>query len=339
MLQYCEKHMKRGHWLSYWVIISAFEMCALPADTSSDTQAVVAFKRHLATPPCYSKILFSEADCNNNIVRRYYVAICDENYVYRSLYGNENVDLPISISNRNRSSVYVGRWRDMHWAIAGYDLTIEIQPSPTRPAPDGSSYVFVNELLTFGFQHVQAGTFVWRGDHFVAKPSLFARELGQTENFTGKIIVEDGLVKRMIVEKAGVSEFQYDDSTTSIPHGLPSVISKITADGHCTSRWLIHNMTKASAEETAALFDPNQRIHPELVAIRVISNGVETVAKAQNPQMRKEILAEQLADFVSLTQRVAARRSFIQRTFMLVVFLLLVSGIWYLWKHIKKLGS
>ncbi len=324
---------------TYLTIISTIKVCMIPAiaaDIISDTQAVTAFKRHLATPPCYSKILYSEADCNNNIVRRYYAAICDENYVYRSLHRNENVDLPISMSNRNWSSVYVGRWRDMHWAIAGYDLTIETQPSPAKPAPDGSSYVFVNELLTFGFQHVQAGTFVWNGNYFVAKPSRFARELGQTENFTGKIVVEAGVVKKMIVEKAGVAEFQYDNSITTLPHGLPSVISKLTPDGHCTARWLIHEMTKASTEETATLFDPKQRIQPGLAAIRVISNGVETVIQPQNSQMRKEILAEQLADFVTLTQREAARRSFIRKTFMIVIFLLFGSGIWYVWKHVRS---
>lgn len=287
--------------LAIWVISSVHGISS--DDLMNDSQAVIAFKKYLATPPCYSKILFSEADCSNNVTRNYYVAICGDNYVYRTLYGGENVDLPVSVTNRNRSSIYVGRWGDMHWAIAGYDLTIAIKPLPAQPRPDGSSYVFVNELLTLGFQHVQAGTFVWNGRYFEVKPSVFARELGRTENYSGEIIVEGGVVKKMIVKTAGISEFQYDNSVTNIPYGLPSVITRLTPEGRCVSRWIIHEMIAANSSDTSILFDPKQRIQPDIAVIRVISNGIERIATAQNPQMRNNLLREQLADFAPLSQR------------------------------------
>lgn len=315
-------------------ISSAVTPCPVKAAITTDSEAVTAFKRHLATPPCYSKILFADADCSNNVTRSYYAAVCGDNYVYRTLDGNEHIDLPVSITNRNRSSIYVGRWGDMRWAIAGYDLTIQTQSSLMPGSPDGSSYVFVNELLTFGFQHVQAGTFVWNGNHFVAKPSLFARELGVTENFVGEIVVEDDRVKRMIIQTAGVSEFGYDDPATNIPKGLPSTISRLTLDGHCYKRILIRNMTEASSHgELALLFDPHKRIQPEIAVIRVLSNGVETVTSAQDPQMRKEMLAEQLADFTHLTRRELAKRSFVQRTFLVIIVLLVGFGVWRVWKQ------
>lgn len=331
-MNYSYRALRLHHWLAIWAIISALEIIA--ADPVNNIQAVIAFKKHLSTPPCYSRILFSEADCSNNVTRSYYVAICGDNYVYRTLYGGENIDLPVSVTNRNRSSVYVGRWGDMHWAIAGYDLTIAVNPLPAQPLPDGSSYVFVNELLTFGFQHVQAGTFVWNGRYFEAKPSVFARELGQTENLSGEIIVEGGVVKRMIVNTAGVSEFQYDTSGTNIPYGLPSIISRLTPDGRCTSRWIIHDMIKAVPSDTAMLFDPKHRIQSDIAVIRVISNGVERIATAQNPQLRNNLLREQLADFVPLTQRELGRRSFVRSAFGVLVVLLTGLGIWRMHKKL-----
>lgn len=298
-----------------------------------DNEAVTAFKRFLATPPCYSKILYSEADCSNSIIRSYYAVVCGDNYVYRTLEGSPNIDLPISTTNRNHSSIYVARWGNVRWMIAGYDLTIQTGQSDDLRVPDGSLYV--NEILTLGFQHVQAGTFVWRGNHFEVKPSLLARELGVTENFRGEIVIEQGRVKKVIIKTAGVSEFQYDDSVTNIPMGLPSTISRLMPDGRCYKRFLIHNLTAANGqEELAAIFDPKQRIQPEIAVIHSLSNDVETVTDAQNPQLRKEVLAEQLIDFAHLTRQERARQSFLRRTFQVVLFLLVGFGVWRLYTQL-----
>lgn len=325
---FCTMHLPL---LITWTAILTSQTClSQQSSIATDDDAVTAFKRYLATPPCYSRVLFSEADCDNNVTRSYYAAVCGDNYVYRTLDGNPNIDFPISITNRNRSSIFVGRWGGMRWAIAGYNLTVQTGQSGSLRVPDGS--VYVNEILTLGFQHVQAGTFVWRGNHFDVKPSLLARELGVTENLTGEIIIEQGRVKRMIIKTAGVSEFQYDDSVTNIPMGLPSIISRLMPDGHCYKRFFLHNLTAASRqEELATIFDPKQRIQPEIAVIHSLSNDVETVTDAQNPELRKGILAEQLVDFAHLTSQERARRSFLRRTFQVVLFLLVGFGVWRLW--------
>lgn len=300
---------------------------------ASDSQAVLAFKKHLSTIPCFSKIVFSEADCQNNIIRSYYAAVCGLNYVYRTLDGKGDIDLPVSATNRNRSSIYVGRYGDMHWAIAGYDLTISIKPPADHLAPDGSCYVFVNEILTFGFQAVQAGTFVWRGNTFAAKPSQFARELGDTDNFTGEIHIEAGVVKKMIVHKDGMSEFSYATNGADVPHGLPLVVTRLAPDGSCRGRWIIHSMIPANREASDVHFDPYQRIQSDIAMVRVISNGVEYITHAQDQQLRNKVLTEQLADFAHLKKPMLAKQTFVQKAFLVVLVLLLGLGGWYFWRQ------
>ena len=310
-------------------------LCLVPALRAAepavgvDSEAVVAFKRHLATPPCYSRILYSAADCSNTVLRSYYAACCGDNYVYRQLTGYENIDLPVSYTNRNHSLVFGGRLGDTHWAIAGYDLNIDLQPALGRPPADGSLYVYLNELLSFGSQHVQAGTFVWQGNHFEAQPSRFSQELGISKAFTGEIFLESGRVKRMVVKTSGIWDYGYDDAVTNIPVGLPTTITQVAQNGRCVSRFLIQRMTPGDPLGTTALFDPKRQIDPEITILHTVSNGIETVTGAQNPLVM-QISVEELAPFA---RKEMARRSLIKRAVLWSVFTPSIGlALWLLWK-------
>ena len=259
------------------------------ANSLTDSPDVAAFKRHLATIPCYQEIIFSESDCNNNITRTYYAAVCGADYAYRSLEGQPDLSLPISATNRNRSSIYVGRYGDKHWRIAGYDLFIDSSGNTKAMSVDGSSYVFVNEVMSFGFQHVQAGTFVWQGDHFTVKPSQFARELGQNEDFQGRIVVEGGRVKRMIIDGAGICDYEYGNEGEEVPRGLPIKISRITAEGYCFSRLVIHRLIPQAGKTASDLFDPYQRIQPDIAKVSLVSNAAVVTIHPKNPKLRNTI--------------------------------------------------
>lgn len=294
-----------------------------------DSEAVVAFKRYLATPPCYSRILYSTADCSNNVLRSYYAACCGDNYVYRQLTGFENIDLPVSHTNRNHSPIFGGRLGDTHWAVSGYTLNIDLQPAPGRPPPDGSLHVYLNQLLSFGSQHVQAGTFVWQGNHFEAQASRFSQELGVSGIFTGEIFVEAGRVKRMVVKGSGIWDYGYDNSSTNIPKGLPTTITQVKQDGRCVSRFIIQRMTPGDRTGDSALFDPKRQIDPQITILQVVSNGIETVTGAQNPLV-KQITEEELGP---LARKEIARRSRIQKAVLWSVFTPSIGlALWLLWK-------
>src|SRR5882724_1873534 len=193
----------------------------------ADEDMVEAFKQYLGNPPCFSRVIYSEVSCNNTVSRTEVGGWCGDSFFLRELTGSENLDLPVSINNRNQSTLYVGRLGDTRWQIAGYNLSISVQPNLAKPdayaGMSDSMQVMLGAVFSLGSQHIQPGTFVWSGNKFKVQASPFAKQMG-AEEFDGEIVVADGKVTRMIVKGSGIWDYKYS-TTTNIPAGLPSEIT------------------------------------------------------------------------------------------------------------------
>jgi hypothetical protein len=240
--------------------------------------AVEAFKAYLAHPPCISKIIYSEASCNDTVSRTVVGGMCEDSFYIRQLMGSENLNAPISLTNRNQSVLYVGRLGDTRWQIAGYKLTLSIQPNLSKPDPyagmsDGMKTV-LNGVVNLGSQHVQPGTFVWAGNKFTAKASSWARQFG-AESFQGEIVVAEGLVKRMAITGSGTWDYKYSGAT-NLPLGMPSEIICGGSD-HCTSKIFIKEIIPSIPSDEMKVFDPKERIDGAITTLSVYSNSIQIV--------------------------------------------------------------
>ena len=253
--------------------------------------AVEAFKTYLAHPPCISKIIYSEASCNDTVSRTLVGGWCGDSFFVRQLTGSENPDLPVSLTNRNQSVLYLGRLGDTRWQIAGYQLALSIQPNLSKPdsyaGMSDSMITMLEGVITLGSQHVQPGTFVWSGDKFTVKASSWARQFGAKE-FQGEIIVTGGLVARMIITGSGTWDYKYS-AATNLPLGIPAEIFCGGSD-HCRSKIMIKEMVPAMPSDEMKIFDPKERIDKSVAILKVLSNSIVIV----NP-VRMGPLATQLA--------------------------------------------
>lgn len=244
---------------------------------------VGAFKKYLSNPPCISRITYSEASCDDKVKRTEVGGWCGSSFYLRELTGTENLDLPISLTNRNRSALYVGRLGDSRWEIAGYRLGVSIQPNLASPDPyagmSDSMQTLLGGIVNLGSQHVQPGTFVWSGDDFSVKASPFARQFGANE-FRGHIVVTGGYVTRMVIDGSGTWDYKYSAAAT-LPLGIPDLIICV-GNNHCISKIMIKELTLGTPSDENTMFDPLRRIDKSIAALTVLSNGVEVVKPASN---------------------------------------------------------
>lgn len=295
--------------------------------------AITKFKEHLSTPPCYSKILYSEASCNNTLIRSFHAACCRDSFFLRQLTGFENIDLPVSFTNRNKSPLYVGRLGDTRWQIAGYDLSLAVQAVPDKADPitgmSDAMKVMFGGMLCLGSQHVQPGTFVWNGNKFTAQATEFAKNFGYKQ-FEGEIIVESGLVSKMIVKGSGMWKYTYSNQSTNIPFGLPAEIIELGSDEKCQAKIVVQEMAPGDPLNEPMLFDPKNRIDPTIAIVHIYSNNVQTVETNENPLVT-QINMEEVAPFA---HRLEVRRHKIRIYTVIVIVGITISFLlWMVWKR------
>ena len=249
-------------------------------NVNAQDDAVEAFKKHLSSPPCFSKILYSEASCNDTVSQSFHAAYCGNSFFLRSLTGKENIDLPVSNTNRNRSTLYVGRLGDTRWQIADYQTTISILPDILKPDPytdmSDSLQMSVGGIISLSSQHILPGTFVWSGNKFICKGTRFAAQFGYSE-FHGEIVVEGGFVTKMTIPGAGMWGYKYSQSP-NIPFGLPSEIISLGPHDVCLSKVLVQAMIVGNPSDELSIFDPKGLVDSSLAVPRVLSNSVEIVS-------------------------------------------------------------
>jgi len=286
---------------------------------------VEAFKRYLANPPCFSRIIYSEVSCNNTVSRTEVGGWCGDSFFLRELTGSENLDFPISLTNRNQSTLYVGRLGDTRWQIAAYNLSISVQPNLSKPdAYTGMSdgmQAMLGAVLSLGSQHVQPGTFVWSGNKFKVKASPFAKQFG-AEEFDGEIVVTDGKVARMIVNGSGTWDYKYPPNT-NILAGLPSEII-YGGNDNCISKIIIKEMIPAKPSDEMKLFDPRSQIDASVTILKVLSNSVVVVKPVPNQLLTKMAKEQFISDKTNIEQ--SAKTTTNTRVIILSIMLLLSVG-------------
>ena len=248
--------------------------------------AVETFKNYLATPPCISRIVYSEVSCKNTVSRTLAAGRCGSSFYVRELMGSENLNLPISITNRNQSPLYVGRLGDTRWQIAGYNTTISVDPNLSKPdsytGMSDSMQTMVGGIFSLGSQHVQPGTFVWSGNKFKAKASPLAEQFGYKE-LDGEIVVAGGVVTSMIINGSGTWKYTYATSA-NLPVGLPSEIESIYGGGNdtCISKVIIREMIPAKLSDELNVFDPRSHIDNSVTILKVLSNSIVVIQPVEN---------------------------------------------------------
>ena len=286
--------------------------------------AVEAFKTYLSHPPCISKIIYSEVSCKDTVSRTLAGGWCGSSFFVRELTGSENLDLPISLTNRNHSVLYVGRLGDTRWQIAGYNLSLSIQPDLSKPDPyagmsDGMK-TMLDGVINLGSQHVQPGACVWSGDNFTVKASSWSRQFGATE-FHGKIIVSGGLVSRMIINGSGTWDYRYS-ATANLPLGMPTEII-CGGNDSCISKIFIKEMIPAMTADEMKIFDPKERIDKTVTLLKVLSNSIIIIKPlAKGPlvtQLAKEDLAS--AGTVNNISPVKSQKPIVRLAILLIILL------------------
>ncbi len=274
--------------------ILPFLTICVPHLSNADEPAVAAFKEYLARPPCIVRMIYSEMSCSNTLSRSLHAGYCGDSFFVRHLVGAENIDLPISTNNQNRSPLYVGRLGDTRWQIAGYQMNLSLQPnlknqdSYTRMS-DGMQ-VMVGGIVCLGSQHVQPGSFVWSGNKFKAQASVLAKQFGFDE-FEGEIAVESGVVKKMTVNGSGAWLYSYN-SGSNLPFGVPSELVKLGANELCVDKVQIREMVIGDISQQMSVFDPKTHIVPEVTIENVYSNSLQIIKPVENAIVMEMLLKE-----------------------------------------------
>jgi hypothetical protein len=312
------------HFFSATLII-ALEVAAISA--MADEDAVAAFKKHLSSPPCFSRIIYSEVSCNDTVSRTIYAAYCGDSFFIRQLTGSENIDLPIGASNRNSSPMFVGRMGDARWQIAGFGLTISQQPDAARADPyagmSDDMRCVVGGIVGLSSQHLVPGSFVWNGNHFKAKASSIAAQFNVQE-FEGDITVEGGVVTKMVTRGAGAWTYKYSKSS-NVPFGIPSEITRIGRDSPCVSKVVIHEMVPGDPAEELLTFDPKRFFDTNFMTMKQLSRGT-IVSQSKKPAALTKMEEDDLKPSTARAQEAAARTAK-KRIYLLIVFVALFCSV------------
>ena len=294
----------KGKWqalrsFSFAALIIAVQIAAISAVAEED--AVAAFKKHLSSPPSFSRIIYSEASCNGTIARTNYAGYCGDSFF---LQGN---------------SLFVGRVGDARWQIAGSRLTISEHPDPAQPDPyagmsdDMRSLVGGIVSLTTS-QYVVPGSFVWNGNHFKCKGVLTGA--GRIPEFEGEITVEGGVVTKMLARGAGVWTYRYSKSN-NLPFGIPSEITMVGRDSPCVSKVIIHEMVPVDPADELLIFAPERFCDTNFMTLKKLSLS-KVVSLSTEPHALTQLEDDELKLRLEKAARAAAQRSR-KRTILLIV--------------------
>ena len=275
----------------------------------ADQDQVEPFKKYLSSPPCISRIVYSEVSCQGTEKRSLAGGWCGASFYVRQLTGKENPDLPISETNPNWSVLYVGCLGDTRWQIAGYNLTLSTLPDLKNRDPyagmSDAMQIMLGGVINLGSQHVEPGTFVWEGTNFTVKASPLGQEYGFNE-FKGGVVVSNQEVVRMVIQGSGMWDYKY---STNLPPGIPSEIVSRGGDIGCISKILIKKLTFTKPSSEMNVFDPRNLIDKSVTILKVLSNGVVVVKPVSNPKVAAIAMQEMEASVRSANTK---KRSVVQ---------------------------
>lgn len=267
--------------------------CSVHVIDAADDQVEV-FKKYLSNRPCISRILYSEMSCQGTEKRSLVAGWCGSSFYVRQVTGRENIDVPISETNRNWSPLYVGCLGDTRWQIAGYNLTLSVRPNLQNVDPyagmSDAMQIMLGGVIALGSQHVQPGSFVWSGTNFTVQANPLGKQFGFND-FKGWIVVLNGRVVRMVIRGSGMWDYKY---STNVPTGLPSEIINLGGNEACASKILIKEITFASESEEMNIFDPRNHIDKSVTILKGLSNGIVTVKPKPNSKVA-EIAKQEMA--------------------------------------------
>jgi len=260
---------------------------SLPNDSS-----VVAFKNYLSRPPRISRIVYSELETGRRVI----AAVDGENLYYREIKPGENPDLPIGANNLMRGTPFVGRFGDLRWQIAGFNITKAFHADTNNQDPytgfADAARVVLNGILNLGSQHVEPGSFIWKGNEFEVQSSVAfnyqfraveTNRAGQQifkqplpDKLQGTVTVKNGVITEMIINLSGKFTYEYD-AKMKLPFGIPSQIKS----GQGT--YLIEKLVLAGNEGVnPEIFQPERYVAPELTILKIVSNNIVIVEPKPN---------------------------------------------------------
>ena len=251
---------------------------------------VDAFKDYLAHPPCVSRLVYSEAQhCEEKRRAQLVLSWCGNGYFVRQVGPFENIDLPISQSNRMRGAFFAGSSGDLRWQISGFGVGESISPNPEAPdqytAFSDSMKVIAGGVVNLGSQMIVPGTFVWDGDAFEATPSPHLQRTPPIDKVKGKIHTENGRVVRMDLANTLTSYHYEYEASSNRPSWFPSKVTTLI-DGACVKSWRFESVALGRVEDMAEQFVPEYHIAQGVELVTVISNNQVILApKGTDPKV------------------------------------------------------
>jgi hypothetical protein len=248
------------------------------AQTGGKEDDVAALKKYLSQPPCISRLVYSEIPVDAKQKGRTYVAaFSEEGFYMREIKPGENYDVPISSSNRMRSSLLVGRYHDTSWQINGFNVAATIDPNPKQSDRytvfAENQKTLLQEVVTLGSQEIKPGSAVWNGDKFQAVPSSFMRQMFPDKKLlNGEAKVADGRIVEMQIESSGMWDYEYEDSPKR-PRWFPARIWPF-GPGHVRRQgFFIQEIVLSENNDLTNKFLPTAHIAQDVALLTVVSNN------------------------------------------------------------------
>lgn len=291
--------------LSFCLCFRAVGLAASPPD---DAQ-MEAVKHWLSVSPCFSLIRYSAMDYQDRKERGYALAVCGETFVFKQSNTDYDFSVPISRTNRNRATLFLGRLGSMRWQIAsgGYKVTESYSPDPARPDPyaaaSDSTLMTIAEPLTFGSMQLQPGSFVWKGNTFAAKLNPVAEQImrGAGRNDTnwlhrllmGKIERTSPTNLVLSGPLLGRAELTFAQNA-GLPLGWPKRI-EVLRDNKRVRQLVFQVVETGTPADVREIANPANLITAEVAQRSVWSNGVE-IATAEANNLVVSLVREELAE-------------------------------------------
>jgi RNA polymerase sigma factor (sigma-70 family) len=261
-------------------------------DNSYNEPGVEAFKNFLSGNMPIRLLRFFETEGRTGVEHHYLAAVDGDNFFLREYKPDEDPFALISTNNWMRpdgrlQGRYVGRFRDECWVVNGPEI---VKSSISDPAANPCQLEMETARRTLDFvlnlgasaYAVRQGSFAWNPTNPVLFSAGLAAHFGIQRiswfghativtNLQGRILVKDGLVRRM--EIMGSINYEYA-MNAALPPGTPSKITVGTRWFGDERTFTIEEVVYGRAEEPKAMFSPETKyVSPEIPAIYSITNG------------------------------------------------------------------
>jgi len=299
------------------------------------TNDVDSFRLYLTKPPCFSRLIYTDQTvCDDNAFqnRKFIVAYGGSGFYIRHFTAQDNLNAPISVTNKMHGSMLVGRENNLRWQINGFGVGKSISQETNQPdayaAFADSMRTIIDGLVNFGPQDIVPGSFVWHGNDFEATPSALLQQMRPDAMLlTGAIIVKNGQVIQMDLNLHGHlwSRFNYQyEHSTGRPSWFPAKIIRAGSD-KC-NYIQVQNVTFGDEDEVMTEFSPEAHILPEVEVVTLVSNNLKISQVNGTNSKVLSLVKIQNADRVKVTSRVVLSWSAIMVRSVLALGLIVVVG-------------